>query len=205
MTRQVIAPGGPSDHSSYCSELSGIYSILVMINQLCVYYKILDGEIEIACDGLSALNKAFSLVSILSIDDSNYDLLGAIQHQWKASPVQWRLRHVKGHQDAHSSLEILDHWGKLYVETDQLAKAFLPIAMQHPRLCLIKDEPWSIWIGDKKISKDLSSTIYSIVHATEAKSTGYPMTGLHMIIMTPPTGKPLGRLWKNPLDRATSS
>jgi hypothetical protein len=34
---------------------------------------------------------------------------------------------------------------------------------------LIKDEPWSVWIGPKKISKDLSSTIYDIVHATEAK------------------------------------
>lgn len=108
MVGQVITPGGPCNHSSYRSELSGIYSILVVVNQLCAHYQIVDGEIGIACDGLSALNKAFSFVSILNIDDSNYDLLGAIQHLWKTSPIQWKFRHVKGHQDAYSSLDTLD-------------------------------------------------------------------------------------------------
>jgi hypothetical protein len=169
MMGQVITPGGPSDHSSYRSELSGIYSILVVVNQLCAHYKIVDGEIELACDGLSAINKAFSAVSILNIDDSNYDLLGAIQHQWKNSPVHWKFRHVKGHQDDHSSFDTLDRWSKLNVEMDHLAKEFLATAKRRPRHYLIKDEPWSVWIGPKKISKDLSSTIYDIVHATEAK------------------------------------
>jgi hypothetical protein len=74
---KVIAPGGSRDHSPYRSELTGIYSILIMVNKLCEYYEISDGEIELACDGLSALDKAFSYVSILHVDDSNYDLLGA--------------------------------------------------------------------------------------------------------------------------------
>jgi hypothetical protein len=52
---------------------------------------------------------------------------------------------------------------------DQLAKEFLATARHHPRHYLIKDEPWSIWIGPKKISKDLSSNIYDIVHAKEAR------------------------------------
>ncbi len=100
-----------------------------MVNKLCEYYEILDGEIELACDGLSALDKAFSYVSILHVDDSNYDLLGAIQYQWKNSPVHWKFRHVAGHQDDHTSVDNLDRWGKLNVEMDHLAKAHIPIAM----------------------------------------------------------------------------
>jgi hypothetical protein len=41
--------------------------------------------------------------------------------------------------------------------------------MQCPRHYLIQSEPWSIWIEDKKICHDFSSTIYDIVHAEEAK------------------------------------
>jgi hypothetical protein len=55
------------------------------------------------------------------------------------------------------------------VEMDKLAKAYLPIAMQSPRHYLIQSEPWSIWIGDKKVCKDFSTTIYEVVHAEEAK------------------------------------
>ncbi len=80
MCDQVIAPGGPQDQSPYRSELTGIYSILLMVNKLCQYYEIKDGEIELACDGLSAHDKAFSYVSILHVDDSNYRLLGVIQY-----------------------------------------------------------------------------------------------------------------------------
>jgi hypothetical protein len=54
---QVIAPGGPSDHSPYRSELTGIYSIMIMVNRLCEFYDIKEGENELACDGLSALDK----------------------------------------------------------------------------------------------------------------------------------------------------
>jgi hypothetical protein len=46
-----------------------------MVNKLCKYYEITGSEIELAFNGLSALNKAFSYASILHVDDSNYDLL----------------------------------------------------------------------------------------------------------------------------------
>jgi hypothetical protein len=105
---QVIAPGGPSDQSPYRSELTGIYSIMIMVNRLCEFYDIKEGEIELACDGLSALDKCFSHVSVLHVDDPNYDLIGAIKHQWIFSPVFWKVRHVAGHQDDHRAVESLD-------------------------------------------------------------------------------------------------
>jgi hypothetical protein len=46
-----------------------------MVNKLCEYYEITGSEIELACNGLSALDKALSYASILQVEDSNYDLL----------------------------------------------------------------------------------------------------------------------------------
>jgi hypothetical protein len=105
---QVICPGDGTDHSSYRSELTGIYVILAITNQLCEYYDIQEGAIEIGCDGLSALQTSFDYGPHLSYDIPNYDLIGAIYHMRKMSKVSWTYRHVKGHQDKFSS--DLDEW-----------------------------------------------------------------------------------------------
>lgn len=94
------------------------WKILIMVNKICEHYEISNSEIELACVGLSALDKVFSYVSILCINDSNYDLLGAIQHKWKYSPIHWKFCHVAGLQDDHALFESLDHWGKLNLEMD---------------------------------------------------------------------------------------
>jgi hypothetical protein len=130
---RVIAPGAESDQSAYRSELSGILAVMIMVKNLCLYHNITDGAVELACDGLSAIDKSFSYVSLLHIDEPNYDLITAIKHQWKYSPLLWRVRHVKGHQDEHTDLQNLDRWGKLNVEMDRLAKSFIGSAKMSPR------------------------------------------------------------------------
>lgn len=64
----VIAPGNSSNHLAYRSELSGILAVTVMVTHLCSYFSITKGSVELACDGLSAIDKAFSYVSLLYID-----------------------------------------------------------------------------------------------------------------------------------------
>jgi hypothetical protein len=78
---RVISPGTGSDQSVYRSELSGILAIMIMVKHICSYHHISEGSIELACDGLSALNKALSQMSILQLEDPNYDLFAAIKHQ----------------------------------------------------------------------------------------------------------------------------
>ncbi len=104
----VIVPGSASDQSAYRSELAGIYSILVMAKKVCEYFHILQGSIELGCDGQSALDKAFNYVSIIRIEDADHDLLHAIRNLWALSPLTWKFRHVKGHQDDTNSIENLD-------------------------------------------------------------------------------------------------
>jgi hypothetical protein len=65
ITGRIIAPGGDGDHSAYRSELAGILAVMTIANKLCEFYDVCDGSIELACDGKSALDKAFSPDSVL--------------------------------------------------------------------------------------------------------------------------------------------
>jgi hypothetical protein len=74
-------PGLPADQSSYRSELSGMYGIVVMVEVICTHFEITSGAIEAGCDGLSALRKAIGQGSHFDPDikDSDYDMLSAIR------------------------------------------------------------------------------------------------------------------------------
>ncbi len=80
---------------------------MIVIYRICKYYHI-NGNIEFGCDGLSAINRAFSYVSLISVDEPSYDILAAIRHLWAYSPIQWKIRHAEGHQDDHCTFESLD-------------------------------------------------------------------------------------------------
>lgn len=76
-------------------------SILAFAKNLCNFYKITTGSIELGCDGQSALDKAFNFRDL-----------------WVSSSITWKFRHIKGHQDVHKSMDSLDHWAMLNVEMD---------------------------------------------------------------------------------------
>jgi len=52
LSGKTIIPGHASDQSAYQSKLGGIFSIVMMIHNICAYYNITKGQIQIACDGL---------------------------------------------------------------------------------------------------------------------------------------------------------
>lgn len=135
----------------------------------CSFYNIQEGTIEFACDGLSALNRAFSHVSLLSVAEPSYDMLVAIRRQWVHSTILWEIRHVEGHQDDKRSVDLLDRWGKLNVEMDMAAKQYIATAKQRPRHYLLKHDPWSLWYNNHKLVKNVKETLYNIVHSVEAR------------------------------------
>ena len=165
----VVVPGTAKDQSAYRSELAGIYSIMVAVTKLCKFFEIQQGAIELGCDGQSALDKAFNHVALIRIEDANHDLLQAIRYLWASSPLQWKFRHVRGHQDDHADARDLDRWAKLNIEMDANAKQHMSIARRSPRHFMIASEPWSIWYQGQKITSDLSNTVYDLVHSNEMK------------------------------------
>ncbi len=170
MKGAVIVSGTAQDQSAYRSELAGIYSILIMVKKICEFFDIQQGAIELGCDGQSALDKAFNYVSIIRLDDANHDLLQAIRTLWASSPIQWKFRHVKGHQDDHKSASELDRWATLNVEMDTAAKQHMHIAKRSPRHFLVANEPWSVWCNGQKITSNFTETIYDLVHSDDAKT-----------------------------------
>jgi hypothetical protein len=86
------------------------------------------GSIPIACDRESALNKIFSYLTILNINDPCYDLIFMAQQLWRKSPLQWKTHQVKGHQDMLTSVENLDIYARLNVEMDTTTKLFMQMA-----------------------------------------------------------------------------
>ncbi len=85
----VTVYGAVKDQSTYQSELTGINSHLVCAKQLCKFFHITYGSIELRCDGQLALDKAFNYVSIIRIEDPNYDLLFVFHTLWAHPPLTW--------------------------------------------------------------------------------------------------------------------
>jgi len=166
ITAKVITPGGAQDHSSYRSELAGIYSTLTIINHICFFYDIHEGQVEFACDGLSALHQVFSNNSTSS-DVADFDLVSAARKAWTTSPVTWITRHVAGHKDKDPTHK-LDCWESLNVEADNLARDFLDIARNKPRHYSLGLEPWSLWYQGHKLLH-IKQSVYDIVHSSKAR------------------------------------
>jgi hypothetical protein len=144
----AVCPGNAKDMDSYRSELAGIYCIVAVMEKFCRYHNLLEGCIELGCDGLSALDSAFKKGYNIFHDIPSYDLVAAILALRRKTTLSWQHRHVKGHQDRESVL--LDSWATRNITMDALAKQHLSIARTLPRHFSISGEPWQIWLGTKK-------------------------------------------------------
>jgi hypothetical protein len=167
ITAKVISPGGENDHSSYRSELAGIYTTLVLINHLFTYHNITEGSIEFACDGLSTLKVIFSNKEVSS-EGSDGDLVMASWTARMNSPIQWTTRHVAGHQDDDPN-HVLDEWEVLNIEADGLVKSHLSYAATQPRYSKIGLEHWMVWYKAQKLV-GIKDSLYDIVHSSIARS-----------------------------------
>jgi len=163
---KVVCPGGEADQSSYRSELMGLYAMLVAIHHLCIFYDIKEGQVEIGCDGSSALTTVFEWGPYLAHDTTDFDLVGAIHAIRKVSCITWSYRHVRGHQDDYSSE--LDVWAQRNVNMDSKAKAHLAVAQHTERHYDIEGEPWQVWIKHNKVTANIQMKLYACVQEIDS-------------------------------------
>jgi hypothetical protein len=164
----AIVPGEGVDHSSYRSEVTGLYCIILVITRLFEYHKVEEGTITVGCDGQSALVTVFSK-TMPAVTDSCYDLLSNTFTLLSASSLCWVPLHVKGHQDDDLPSEELDRWSLLNIEMDSNAKKMLKRAQALPRHYTIPHEAWSVWLGGVKLTTKTSDHIYDLVHGPAAR------------------------------------
>jgi hypothetical protein len=167
MSSSVIPPGDAAEQSSYRSKLCGLYTILLILHNLCQFHCIPVGQITIGCDGLSALHTAFS-TSTVSISDQSYDIILAIRELRRRLPLKIIYQYVKGHQDDNTPIHMLDSWAALNIAMDSAAKLALRRFNPTDRHYSIPYEPWAIWQDQRKLVHKLSSKLYDIVHGPPA-------------------------------------
>ena len=118
----LITPGSEESHCSHRSELSGILGAIININHLCNKHDIKHGSIELGCDGEGAIKIMEQNNKIIKSNRKHFDLIQAIQNAKDKSPLQWKFRHIKGHQDEVKEYTDLNRWEQLNVQADIIAK-----------------------------------------------------------------------------------
>ncbi len=146
-------PGGDSDQSAYRSELFGLWGILFSLKRFTEEYAITEGQILIACDGLSALNKA-QAQHITDPNEKHHDIISAIWALRKLLPIQVKFKHVKGHQDGNQITALLQlAW--MNIEMDADAKHKVSVDGPHEQMDPIPFEGWTCAIKGRCIIKHL--------------------------------------------------
>ncbi len=71
--------GNVGCQSSYQSELAGLLSVIMILNELWVFYGLTQAEVTVACDGESALNMALDMEQQIRTQMMDHDLLFVIR------------------------------------------------------------------------------------------------------------------------------
>ena len=107
-------PGHPKDQEAYRGELSGLLHTVMIVESQCDKYNIKEGEITAACNGINSIIIYMDRYTYFFSRSNNFDILSAIDSKIQSSPIKWKWRHVKGHQDKKFGL--LEIWDSLNVE-----------------------------------------------------------------------------------------
>jgi hypothetical protein len=168
MRGRVVTPGNPEEQNAFRSELAGIYAITVMHWAVCEYFTLEQGQIELACDGKSALHQAQWSEDFINTQYPHYDMILAIRSIRQRTNWNWSWRHVKGHQDDTGA--VLDFWAQANVQMDSMAKQHWAETRNSVVPSLkIWGEPWQVWVGPKKITSSLSRTLQNFCSEQSAK------------------------------------
>ena len=152
------SPGHPKDHNAYRSELAGMYGITLIVGSITDVFEIQTGKIEMACNGLSALQKCVEPQLVITASIPHFDIIAAICKDISNSSVIWESCHVKGHQDNY--IGPLDQWATLNVEMDWRAKKHWLDTNKDPAIQYkIEGEPWSVWFGEHKLCQNIGEEV----------------------------------------------
>jgi hypothetical protein len=149
------------------SEQAGMYSILLFTHNICSFYNIKEDSVTLACNGLLALNTALS-EKYPSVDAPCFELLGAIFTLRHCSVISREVLHVPGHQDMHNPDHQLTEWEELNIAMYAAAKEDIEVAQQAPCHFDIQYEPWSLWLGNCKLTGNLPHWLYQHEHSQVA-------------------------------------
>jgi hypothetical protein len=160
-----VTPGHPEEINPYRSELGGILAIVVITEAIADFHDIQTGTIELGCDCESGITAIFQH-SYDTPKQPHHDLIHEIRQKIAHSKINWKYRHVEGHQDKH--YHMLDIWGQMNVEMDSLAKAYWNETYELVQPFYTESTyGWSLWTGNRKLSSWDRKTLYEHAQSTD--------------------------------------
>ena len=163
---QNRVPGEDDEQSSYRSELCGILGNMILMNAICSIHGIDEPcEMTVGSDSESALWNAFGDIDV-STKMASPDIVAAIREQIRASPLKWKSKWVKGHQDQKGKITVLDEWATANVRCDELATEKWEATMEddsgnpRPMVDSLLGETWTLWLDGRKRSTNLDTALY---------------------------------------------
>ena len=138
----------------YRAEMGGLFGIAAFLGLLQQGHHITHGQITVACDCRSALDKVMS-TQFPHPKHPNFDLLAEIHNLRERNPVMWISKWVKGHQDDDRRDNELDSWARLNVEMDAIAKTHwdkLNNNRPAPFSLTTNAGVWSLWSRGQRIT-----------------------------------------------------
>jgi len=128
-------------------------------------YDIEEGEITVACDGLSALRKAQGLHLTEPIE-AHYDLISAICKLKQSLPIHVSFQHMKGHQDTGQMMVLLClAW--MNIEMDACTKQKVLEDNPLGSFYTIPHEGWVCSIDGKRVIKHLQTALWTHLNGTK--------------------------------------
>jgi hypothetical protein len=167
VTGAHVTPGHPDEMNPYRSELGGILAIVAVADAIAVFHDVSTGTIELGCDCKSALTAIFEH-AYNTPKQPHHDLIHEICRKIAASKLTWKFRHVRGHQDKHTSYQFLDMWGQMNVKMDSLAKVY----WNETSASTLPFYPsstfgWTLWTGSCKLSSWDRQNLYNHAQSTK--------------------------------------
>jgi hypothetical protein len=113
---------------------------------LCKIRGIDDGHLAVACNNLSAGQKAIEWEYPPKPANDHFDMLAAIHSLQKVLPITTEFRHVKAHQWEKYGTPVLDQWAIWNDEMDTLTKVYwaFTIDAAAPTSAAVQGNEWSV-------------------------------------------------------------
>ena len=163
-------PGPAVAQDSYRCELAGMAAILAVVRVGVRIFQLKKAMLYEACDGESALERAFDNDRQASFKDSQRDIIHLIKRNLSGMPqLQLGWMHVKGHQDDDPYAEI-NIWGRWNILMDTRAKQ-IRAAPGQPITFPDTNRLWTVKINGEEV---LSQTVTRIrEHCTATAAHAY--------------------------------
>jgi len=160
-TNRVIGegftPGMDDDHSSFRSELAGIYTCLLFLHHCFPHSKTSKPAFYLACDGKSVLHRLWNGQKT-SASEPHYDLLSGTRYLLLDSGFQVTLAHVKGHQDTGAPT-VLTRDAMLNIEANALAKDKLSCYTPGPSVYVLPFLYGACYMSGRRVVKNIQATL----------------------------------------------